>query len=334
MSENKDKNKDKDPLHLLKELSGVNALCILEKDDKRIVVLGDVHTNTSDKECQKCVKDCFTVSRLIHKLKEYHKKNGTELDVYAEFLAPSFDRKDKTRMEMFVDVEQNLKVPNDIMLLQLRKEFAADAYAHKATKTRIHYVDVRTLPFLNTLGIMVFVWYASHNPLKEKVRIDACTKNYFHLFQLIYPTAKKFDKVIHDILLEMDDPDNYIYKQYKKLSSNDQALMRKFAKKSFQHVKTMFDFDKNPEEYFLFMTGILLEFYALCRFLRFFKKQPAGSTSVFLAGVLHTANFKQFLEEWGCETVVDQHPTLSEVVKFTEQVSMGKKDNKCLHVKT
>ena len=71
----------------------------------------------------------------------------------------------------------------------------------------------------------------------------------------------------------------------------------------------------------------------LCRFLRFFKKQPAGSTSVFLAGVLHTSSFKTFLEEWGCKTVFDKHPSLKEVVKITEQASKGELDKKCIHVK-
>jgi hypothetical protein len=83
----------KDPLHILKELSGVNAVSVLLKDKKRIVLLGDVHTPYEGKGCKKCVDDCFTVKRLVAELCDYHTKTKTEFDFFGELLAPSFDRK-------------------------------------------------------------------------------------------------------------------------------------------------------------------------------------------------------------------------------------------------
>jgi hypothetical protein len=55
-----------------------------------------------------------------------------------------------------------------------------------------------------------------------------------------------------------------------------------------------------------FMAAVMMDSYAICRFLYYFSKQAEGSTSVFIAGALHTYNYNLFMKEWKA-TEIDEH---------------------------
>jgi len=316
-------------LAAINELSDVNAAAVLTKEGKRVVLLGDIHTPYKGKTCKKCAGGCFTVKRLVGALKTFHEKAGTDFDVFAEFHAPSIDRKNPAEMQKWV-AEVPARKP--LILSTMRQEYFADAYQHdRKPGARFHYVDVRSTPAFQKKGIMPFLWlYARQHPEDS----DPCTRNYFNMFQLIYPKKEKLNDAIADLCWGAKDPANIVSKQYHKLAPADRRKVKSFFSVYMKSIQSTFSFQKQIEDYFLQITALPVDFYAICRFIRFFHRQPAGSTSLFLAGVAHTAVIDSFLKQWGCEVLFDNHPAKDPYAdKLVERVLKNvKKDRKCFRI--
>ena len=43
---------------------------------------------------------------------------------------------------------------------------------------------------------------------------------------------------------------------------------------------------------------LIMDTYAICRFLYYHSKQPEGSTSIFIAGAFHTQTYSLFMKEF------------------------------------
>jgi hypothetical protein len=318
-----------DPLESINELSDVNAAAVLTQEGKRIVLLGDIHTPYKGKTCKKCTGGCFTVKRLLRALKKFHEKTETDLDTFAEFHAPSIDRKNPAAMQKWV---AEVQAGQPLILSEMRQEYFADAYQHdRKPGARFHYVDVRSTPAFQKKGIMPFLWLYAHKHPEDS---DPCARNYFSMFQLMYPKKEKLNAAIADLCWGASDPSNIVSKQYHKLTPADRRKVKSFFSKYMMNIQSSFSYQKQPEEYFVQITALPVEFYAICRFLRFFHRQPAGSTSVFLAGVAHTAVIDAFLRLWGATVVFDNHPAKDPYAnKLVEQVlRYVKKDRKCFRL--
>jgi hypothetical protein len=277
----------KDPLEHLKYLSGVNTLAILTKDEKRIIMLGDVHSSYSNLLCKDCVNDCYTIKRLVKDLMKYHTNTKTEMDFFGEFYGM---RDNLSQKEM----------------LELRAEFAEETYIHKSKTNRFHYVDVRSMPFVEEYGL-------------EGYRPITC----FTVFKRAYPTKTKLNNTILNICFESKDPRNKISKQYFKLPLAERKLVRKHIEKCIKNINNKADFEKPT--YGIFMASLLVDCYAICRFLRFFAKQPAGSTTIFFEDASHIRVVIDFLQSWGCDVILNTNPPKLPTFDNTEGIRVMSK---------
>ena len=311
----------RDPLEYLQRLSGVNALAILAKDNKRIVLLGDQHTPYKGLTCSDCHKECFTIKRFIRALARYHTKTGTDFDLFGEFYAPFSDSKNPDVLKHMVKVaklDEDFGKKEPSILIELRKEFAREAYIHKATAVRFHYVDVRTSPYIQSKGLDLL----SDAP-------GVCNpENYYRLFKVAYPTKSSLSMTIIDICFESKDPENKISKQYRKLPLSERRLVRGFIEKRIQAINNHFSYSgiSNIMNCAFWLKMVLVDSYTICRFLRFFAKQPPGSTSVFLEGAAHTWAVLEFLKISGCEVILNTHPK-----NVFEMITWNMKMSKCIH---
>lgn len=279
-----------DPLFLIKRLSGIGTVSVFTKENKRIVLLGDVHTQAQ--LCTSCRKpDCYSVAGFIRALAEYSVKSKTQFDFFGEFYAPFRDDINGKEMVRIANLEMKSDADKDKLLFQLRKEFAREVYLHGSKKSsqRYHYVDVRVAPFVQAKGIGLL--------------LRAQIPDYARLIQAT-TTRSAFSKIILDLCLKPSS--NKIFKQYHKLPLGQRKQVRAWLE---SRVWVLNRFRWSFETFIFWMEALLLDFYAICRFLRYFAYQPAGSTSVFFAGAGHTLSIGQFITLWGAQKLLSTQPT-------------------------
>lgn len=299
-------------------------MALLTNNDKRIVLLGDAHTPYKGLSCKKCHDDCYTVTRFIRSLAAYHKKQTPkqEFDVFIETYAPLGNSKQKKDLQQMIDIvklEEKDKDQrhNPLLIFELRKEFSKDVYIHTANTIRYHYVDVRITPYIENLGLGI-------------VSNSSC----LHLIKLAYPTKIKINSTIVHICFESRDPENRISKQYHKLSQSNKLSVRHFIEHRIQviHKDNPYLQDETFGACLFYLRCLLLDCYTICRFLRFFERQPPGSTTVYFAGSLHTWTMLEFLTQMNNKTVciINTHPK-----KFKDLLDNGefKTTSKCIRIR-
>ena len=311
-----------DPLENIRELSGVIHVALLTNNDKRIVLLGDAHTPYKGLSCKKCHDDFYTVTRFIRSLDAYHKKQTPkqEFDVFIETYAPIGDSKQKKDLQQMIDIVKLEEKDKDHRLnpriiIELRKEFSKDVYIHTANTIRYHYVDVRVTPYIENLGLGL-------------LRSSGCLQ----WIKLAYPTKAKINSTIVHICFESRDLENLISKQYHKLSQSNKRLVRHFIEHRIQAIHKDYPYlkDETFDACFFYLCCLLMDCYTICRFLRFFERQPPGSTTVYFAGALHTWTMLEFLTQMNNKTVciMNTHPK-----KFKDIFVDFQSISKCIRIR-
>jgi hypothetical protein len=300
-----------DPLLTVKRLSGINTVAIYTKDAKRIVLLGDMHTSTKGLMCSRChANTCYTVAGFIRALADYSAATKTQFDLFGEFYAPTYKDIAGSLMVKIANLES--KQQKHKLLFQMRSEFAREVYlhGHKKSAVRYHYVDVRTAPYVQAKGIGLIL----------RVRPD-----YDLLIQAAFPTHTAFTNIILELCLSSS---NKIHKQYQQLPLAQRKLVRSWL---LSRVRTLSRFRWSFKTFTFWMEALLMDFYAVCRFLRYFARQPAGSTSVFFAGAGHTLSIGLFLQKWGAQQRISTASTerLDVLIAAKEE-----EQSKCIHLGT
>jgi hypothetical protein len=260
---------------------------------------------------------------VIEALDAYHRAASTQLDVFVEIDAPNNPGKAGSKLyrgalQLF-NRGVRKALGSSLNLVTSRTDFAKKLYFH-GTETgasqRYHYIDFRATQLFVDYGFDI-----NHMILggilveRGDMEILNTYLNEFHsTIHARYPTQKDLIDTLKDFLFGKPFDPAYrhrdrlshgmtrIAKQFYKLESRaDQTLVRSFALGRLRAI-----FKENPYRLpghswtAVFNSLILLvDIYAICRFLRFFGRQGAGSTSVFLAGVFHVENYRAFLAAWG-----------------------------------
>jgi hypothetical protein len=300
----------------IKRLSDPITVSLYKKDGKRILLLGDRHL--PNKDCKTCkAPNCVNYLSLIDELDKYHKEAGTDLDVFFEGFAPAAGRDgiEKTRLYLgeLIDRYFLMYKGTPVHLYDVRKALLPKAFFHKGDDVhqRYHYIDFRLTPLFLRYGFDIIT--IIHGSDEQK-------RAYFDKFHAMYPTktsyvnrikefcfAKPFDPSLKPRSL-LSHGMTKIGKQFHKLGSKDQILVKRFITKRIQTIMDDYDykvFEQCMANVF-FMAAVMMDSYAICRFLYYFSKQTEGSTSVFIAGALHTYNYNLFMKEWKA-IEIDEH---------------------------
>ena len=296
----------------IKRLSGICTVAVFTKDERRIVLLGDVHTRAQ--LCASCRKPgCYSVAGFIRALADYSVATKTQFDFFGEFYAPFRDDINGNEMVRIANLEMKADTDKDKIIYQLRKEFAREVYQHgrKKSAPRYHYVDVRFAPYVQAKGIGAILQL--RNP------------DYYQMLQAT-TTRTAFTNTILELCLAPSS--NKIYKQYHQLPLGQRRLVRAWLK---SRVRQLSSFHWSFEMFTFWMEALLLDFYAICRFLRYFARQPAGSTSVFFAGAGHTLSIGQFLTVWGAQKRLSTQPT-ERLDVLIAKVEEAESASKCVHL--
>lgn len=312
------KIRKQDPLYKVKRISDPITVALYVKDGKRILLLGDQHL--VNKYCKKCeAPDCLDYLSLVKALDDYHKDTGTELDVYIETFAPNdgtstfgkgllYLQNSILGRQEFIDKNTPLRIYN------VRKALTLKAYFHGKEARRYHYIDFRLTELFEKYGFSIFdILHGILQGSEEDV------KKYHENFLKMYPTkssyvdiikqfcfAKKFDPSLKDRSLlsqGMTKP----AKQFNKLPLKEQRLVKSFIMKQIKYYMTTYDY-KNIHGFasnVFYISMMIMDTYAICRFLYYHAKQPEGSTSLFIAGASHTNTYALFLEEWGAKQIYE-----------------------------
>jgi hypothetical protein len=310
-----------DPFTQIRELSGVVYVALLSKHDKRIVLLGDAHTPYKGLSCKKCHTDCYTVTRFIKSLASYHAKTNTELDVFIETYAPLGNSKQKKDLQQMIDIvkfeeteKEQRREPK--ILFEIRKEFSKEVYIHTANTIRYHYVDIRVTPFIEETGL----------------GLRSTLSNCSFLKKAAYPTKSKINSTILHICFVNQDPENKISKQFYKLSRTNKQCVRRFIEQRIQAIHKDLPYTEMFDSCFFWLCCLLLDCYMICRFLRFFERQPPGSTTVYFAGAAHTWTLFEFITQMDNNTncILNTHPTHFKNIVLDEKISTS---SKCIRIR-
>ena len=228
--------------------------------------------------------------------------------MFGEFYAPITNGAEMVRISKLEAIDNKT-----LLLFQMRNEFAREVYMHgrKNTSIRFHYVDVRTSPFLNSMSIGL-------------VQQMLGGPSYYASLKRIYPTRITLQTAIVNVCF--DTSTNKINKQYRKLPENQRKHVREFiTRSSLSLCKKSWSF---PTCVF-WLTMLLMDCYAICRFLHYFELQPAGSTTVFFEGIAHSWTVAQFLMEWDAKK---EFSTLPETFGKLYALAQEEKMDKCVRI--
>lgn len=318
-----------DPLLEATRISNPSTLSFFEKDGKRIVLLGDIHTPRV-KECARCKEPtCYDYLGLINALDKYHKSNSTDLDVFVETFAPNYP-KDRLGLYWYGAKEKFKKamIPSlNLNLFRARTNLFSKLFLHgrdPSIQQRYHYTDFRLSKIFEDYGFSITTIFDVLQSNEFSKRNDEEKANFFSL----YPTKTKFINILKEFMFGKPFDKSYphrnllshgmtrIAKQFYKLkSSHDQKIIKSFTLSKINKMANEIYFDKNipdkwsnsKEPFILKLFNCMFLFmdtYAICRFVRYFREQSPGSTSVFLAGAAHCRNYREFLKKWGAKETV------------------------------
>jgi phage FluMu protein Com len=323
-----------DPLNKITRISNPTAVSLFEKDNKRILLLGDAHTQGN--ECPRCKPPkCVNYITILKELDEYHKKSSTQMDVFLEIFAPDYPQKMTSRLYEYGKWKGNsiLRsiIGSQIDLAKVREDLLSKLYFHEKSDVnqRYHYFDFRQTKLFEDYDLSVKKLMIAY--FKGKLA------DYYDDFFTSYPTKKSLVDTLKDFLFGKPFDPSYkhrdllshgmtrISKQFHKLSRSEQAVVRSFAVDRINDILQNYRF-KDVFDFFdriLNLLTLLTDIYAICRFLRFFSQQNDGSTSVFIAGAAHTYNYTLFLKEWKAKKVFSNQKKV-----FTDANAI----KKCVHV--
>ncbi len=318
-----------DPLVEVRRISNPSALALLTKDNKRILLLGDFHSHSDKEECKRCKQpSCLNYATILKQLDEYHTEQGTDLDVFVESFAPNdpksgFNGLKQSTKDIFYAYQAKI-YGLQIDLINLRKNLASKLYFHKdEPHIRYHYIDMRLTSEFEELGINLSSLLTISN---EDDELDYLTK-----FKERFPTNSFYQKKVESIFFSKYSKQNpsRVAKQVSKLPSKEQQLLKQFFRKQATHLRIKEKQDSLQLDY-IFTIGILMiDIYALARFMRFFSNQPEGSTSVFIEGAAHSFNYYTFLKLWGARV----RTNIGFKGKFNQSwINKTLKRGKCLRV--
>ena len=288
-----------DPLNNINQLSGATYASILTKDCKRIILLGDVHLPANKLLCSNCYasKKCYNIIQFIHLLADYHFGTATHFDMFCEAFAPT----DVLHQTTTNTVKRNYNANPSILLAAVRKEFSDQIYRHKRNRRiRFHYVDIRSSPFLQKTGLTFLLWLMFSNVSSSPEWFGTGFELYLNLFLRSYPTFHSFKSAILHICFTSKDPTNVVVKQFNKLPSTAfKTHIKDFIIRKLNALNKIFPYSskKTVMSTIFWGTALLMDCYTICRFLRFFVNQPAGSTTVFFEGAGHCWIVLEFLKE-------------------------------------
>jgi len=330
-----------DPLEEVKRISNPSGVFLFEKEGKRILLLGDLHT-PQERECVHCnPPQCMNYTHLIGALDKYHKATSTNLDVFVEISAPDYPHKRASRVyrgvaQMFNRGLRSL-FSKSLDLVTSRSELLSKLYFHGSIPTaqRYHYFDFRFTQLFKDYGFdidtILRVDRQATNPEKREVAL----RTYRDTIVARYPTKKELVSTFKDFLFGKPFDPSYpnrsrlshgmtrIAKQFYKLESrSERALVRSFAISTLEEILRSYDYKDEEYSGLAIFTALILltDIYAICRFLRFFSKQSPGSTSVFLSGLSHSKNYAEFLKRWGARKIFSAEAKERKCIR----VQMGK----------
>ncbi len=311
-----------DPLKIINRISNPLAVSLFKKEGKRILLLGDIHTLGN--ECPNCKKPkCLDYITILKELDSYHRATSTQLDVFIEAFAPDYPEKLSSRLYEYGAWKANSVYRSltgfHIDLTKLRKDVLTKLYFHEkeGEQQRYHYFDLRLTQLFKDFGFGVDRLLAIDGASSREM-FDTLLDNFYKDMRERYPTKKALVDTLKDFLFGKPFNPSYkrrdllshgmtrIAKQFYKLDSrSEKALVRSFALSRINEILTP-DSLKYPVQMYeaIFdLLMLLVDVYAICRFIRFFYRQDAGSTSVFLAGAFHTSNYAAFLKLWGARKI-------------------------------
>ena len=308
-----------DPLLLVDRLSNPAQVWFFTKNKKRILLLGDIHTEQI-LECAFCEAPiCLDYTTLLLALERYHKESNTDLDVFIEMFAPEHSKSYANRLSLAASTLggrlYRLLRGTSLNLIETRTRLLPKLFFHKDSQgigQRFHYFDFRETGVFKHYGLDVQRYFGD-------VSEDAMQK-YSDEFIKRYPTKQSIRKLTHTLLFStvsktfknrsnLSHGKTRMAKQITKLTPSDTRLIRSFSN---SELELLFKLNyKLPMYTFTFILDymtFLTDIYALARFLRFFKRQVPGSTSVFLAGLSHTERYARFLKKWSATELFTSFP--------------------------
>jgi hypothetical protein len=285
-------------------------------------------------------------TELIEALDAYHKTTSTQLDTFIEIAAPEYPKntisKAYTGAQQIFNRGARKVIGSNLNLATSRTDFIKKLYFHGegGEGQRYHYIDFRFTQLFKDYGFdMDYIMIGGVLHQKgDMAALDAYLKDYHKMIHDLYPTQKDITATFKDFLFGKPFDPTYrqrehlshgmtrIAKQFYKLDTReDRAIVRSFADARLRAI-----FKENPYRLpghswsAVFNSLILLvDIYAICRFLRFFRKQGAASTSVFLTGVFHAENYRAFMSAWGAT---------EEYLSNRDWIRDPIKAKKCVHV--
>ncbi len=296
-----------DPLIGLKRISNPSTIALYTLQNKRILLLGDMHIPNA-RDCSKCVlPNCGDYLTLIDALDNYHKEQGTELDVFLETFAPEdlksgYQKTKKVLKDKLTRVTNRIIHTKGLHLVKARNALDQKVFFHGRNETRrYHTFDLRKTElfeksFFEPILLLNVV-------LDEDKTFEP---NVHKELLYYYPTKESLYTVTTEMCFSEKQPYNRIAKQVYKLDPKDQLLVKRFFKRMFDHDFKLYK-TKRVRLHFV-LSALMTDIYAISRFLRFHRKQPQGSTSVFLAGFAHTWHYALFLKDLGAKKLFDNHP--------------------------
>lgn len=304
-----------DVLKDVKRISDPITISLYVKDDKRILLLGDRHL--VNKDCTACKPPkCLDYLSLIKGLDKYHKDTNTDLDVYFEGFAPNNGQNSLEKTQRYlgelVDRYMLKFQGTPLRLYNVRKALLPKAYFHKTgLKQRYHYIDHRLTELFIMYGFDIMTILMGGEEEKQA---------YFIHFKSMYPTKASYIHIVKEFCFAKPfDPSlkprsllskgmTKIGKQYHKLSAADQRLVKSFVMKRVNVIMDEYDYKEFSGclTNVFFMMCLLMDVYAICRFLYYYNQQSKGSTSVFIAGAVHAFNYNLFMKEWNAKEI-DEH---------------------------
>jgi hypothetical protein len=319
----------------VKRISDPITISLYVKDGKRILILGDRHL--VNKDCKVCkAPKCLDYLSLVKGLDKYHKETNTELDVFFEGFAPNNGKNTFEKSRRYLGelaAHYILKFEGTpLHIYDIRRALLPKAYFHKTgIKQRYHYIDHRLTDLFVMYGFDIMTVVRANEEEQQA---------HFTHFKSMYPTKASYIHIVKEFCFAKPfDPSlkprtllsngmTKIAKQFHKLPAADQGIVKSFVIKRIDILMDTY----NYKEFYgylssmFFMSSLVMDVYAICRFLYYYNQQSKGSTSVFIAGASHTFNYALFMKEWNAKEI-DEHTyaleDLTSISKSCTKVDFG-----------
>jgi hypothetical protein len=214
-------------------------------------------------------------------------------------------------------------------------------YFHgKEEKQRYHYIDLRFTKVFRDHGfdIQKIINFGKINNANKRI---LKVTEYYNTFKNLYPTQTSYIKIIFDLCFGkpfrpeykgrsgLSHEMTYISKQFHKLCAKDQQFVKRFIKSQLLSMMKQYPYNNiNTFLYNIFwMCARITDTYTICRFIRFFNKQPANSSTVIIAGARHTYIYYLFLKEFNAKQIFNHNHDKKILLD-----APSAKHSKCIHI--